>query len=131
MLVARDTVMHALTLAEQLVAGLDLAEAPDCLPLLAAGFVVDIGNRPAGPAAAADSVVLAQCAMPFLAAALQRVRAAALERHPRVLGFGNAQIVDQVVHLVQRNRIAGEEASDLFPPGRSNRVANELALPDA
>src|SRR5436309_9077014 len=115
MLVARDAMMHALTLAEQLVAGLDLAKAPDCLLLLAAGLVIDIGDRPAGPAAAADRVVLAQRAMPFLAAALQRLQAAALERHSRVFGFGNAQIVDQVVHLVRRQGIAGEEARDLAP----------------
>src|SRR5262249_21388604 len=130
MLVARDTVMHALTLAEQLVAGLDLAQAPDCLLLLAAGFVVDVGNRSSSPAAAADRVMLAQRTMPFLAPAFQRMQGAAVERHSRVLGFGNAQMVDQVVHLVQRHRIAGEEARDLPPPGGGNRVASERALPD-
>jgi hypothetical protein len=68
--------------------------------------------------------------MPLLTAALQRMQAAALERHARVLGFCNAQIVDQVVDLVQRRRVAGEEAGDLSPPGGRNRVTNDLALPD-
>src|SRR5262245_46620975 len=122
--------VHALTFAEQLVAGLDLAKAPDGFLLFAAALVVDIGNWPAGPAAAADRVVLAQRAMPFFAAALQRLQAAALERHSRVLGFGNAQIVDQIVHFVQRHRIAREETRDLSPPGGSDRVTNKLALPD-
>src|SRR5690348_16077437 len=122
--------MHALTFAEQFVPGLDLAEAPEGPLLLAAGLVVDVGDRPAGPAAAADSIVLMQRAMPFLAAALQRVQAAALERHSRILGLCNAQIVGQVVHLVQRHRIAGEKACHLPPPGGSNRVTNKLTLPD-
>src|SRR5215468_6045800 len=50
-LVGADAVMHALSLAEQLVAGLDLAQTPDRL-VLAAGRVFDIGDRPAGPDAA-------------------------------------------------------------------------------
>src|SRR5215470_10826786 len=122
--------MHALTFAEQLVASLDLTEAPDCLLLLAAGFVVDVGDWPAGPAAAADCVVLAQRTMPFLLAPLERLQGAALERYPRILGLDDAQIIDEVIHLVQRHGVAGEEARYISPPARSDRVVNELALPD-
>ena len=74
-LVAGDAVVHALALAEQVVAGLDLAEAPDRLPVLAAGLVGDVGDRPARPAAAADRLLLAQRAMPLLHAPPQRRRA--------------------------------------------------------
>src|SRR5262245_19843127 len=120
--------MHALTFAEQLVAGLDLAEAPDCLPLLAAGLVVDVGDRPAGPAAAADRVVLAQRAVPFLLAPLERLEGAALEREARIFGLGHAQIVDEVVDLLQWHRVAGKEARNLLPPGAANRTGAQVAL---
>src|SRR5262245_22483950 len=53
-LVAGDAVVHALAFAEQLVAGLDLTEAPNRLAVLAAGLIVDVRNGTAGPGAAAD-----------------------------------------------------------------------------
>src|SRR5262249_59601821 len=107
-----------------------LWKTPVPLVVPPAGLVSDIGNRPAGPDAAADLVALAQCTMPFLLAALQGLKAAALERKSRILGLGDAQIVDEVVHLMQRHRIAREEPRHLLPPRGRDRVPAQAAPRD-
>src|SRR5262245_52910738 len=82
LLVAGDAVAHALALAIKLVAGLDLAEAPDCGVVVAAGAVVDVRQRAAAPAAAADRLLLLQRAMPLVHAPAQRRQRAALSAKP-------------------------------------------------
>src|SRR5262249_34267668 len=60
LLVARHAVTHALAFLEQVVAGLDLAEAPDRQLVVAAGAILDVRQRAARPAAAADRLLLLQ-----------------------------------------------------------------------
>src|SRR3954468_18639555 len=97
--------MHALSFAEQIVAGLDLAEAPDRGPVVAADAVVDIRQRAALPAAAADRLLLLQRAMPVLHAPAQRRQRTAFEREAVVVLLGGAQKVDEVVDLSDRGRM--------------------------
>src|SRR6185295_6229552 len=95
-LIARYAVMHALALAVEVVAGVDLSEAPDRGLRLAAGLVVDIAKRPARPAAAADRLRLGERPMPLLHAAAKRRKRAALERKVFVLLPGGDDEVDEI-----------------------------------
>src|SRR5258706_7662045 len=94
-LVAGDAMVLALSFGEEIVAGLDLAKAPDRRLVLAAGAVFDIRQGAARPAAAADRLLLLQGAMPVLHAPPQRRQRTALEREAVVLLLGGAEEVDE------------------------------------
>src|SRR4029077_1444635 len=108
----------ALPLAEEFVAGPDLAEAPDRLSGVAAGLVSDIGLHATRPHAAADGVLLGERAMPLLLAPLQGRERAALERKFGVGSSHRRNVIDDIVHLGDRGRVARKGAGDVFPERR-------------